>query len=107
MGLYVYILKCSDDSFYTGVTNNIENRVEMHNSGMNKDAYTHCRRPVSLEWFNYFPSNMEAIRWEKKIKGWTRKKKQALIDDKFDLLHELSECKNETNYKISLRLRSD
>ncbi len=99
MGLYVYILKCADESSYVGVTNSIESRVLIHNNDTNVSAYTYSRRPVNLVWFNHFESNMEAIKWEKKLKGWTRRKKQALIESNYELLHEFSECKNESNYK--------
>ena len=99
MGLYVYILKCSDDSLYVGVTNNTERRIQEHNSGLNPTAYTFKRTPVIMVWHNYFESNMDAIRFEKKLKGWSKKKKQALIDNKFDLIHEYAECKNLSNYK--------
>jgi putative endonuclease len=54
-----------------------------------------------LKWQNLFLNNIEAIKWEKKIKGWTRKKKEALIEGKFDLLHELARCKNNSFAKKS------
>ena len=94
MGLFTYILRCSDDSFYVGVTNSMAVRLQQHNSCMNSSCYTAKRVPVILVWYNYFDSNTEAINWEKKLKGWTKKKKQALIDQKFDLLHEYSKCQN-------------
>ena len=97
--LSVYILKCSDNSYYVGVTNNIVERLNDHNEGLNITAYTYSRRPVELVWSNKFQSELEAIMWEKKLKGWTRKKKEALIAGKYDILKLLAECKNETNYK--------
>ncbi|WP_317133615.1 GIY-YIG nuclease family protein [Flavobacterium sp. GSA192] len=77
---FVYILKCADDSFYTGITNNLERRLSEHNAGIDKDAYTFKRRPVELVWFEMFTEPTQAIMIEKKIKGWSRRKKQALID---------------------------
>ena len=78
---YVYILKCKDDSFYTGITNSIERRLYEHNVGIDKDAYTYSRRPVELVWFEMFTDPNQAIMIEKKIKGWSKRKKQALIDE--------------------------
>lgn len=98
-GLTTYILKCTDNSYYTGVTNNIQRRLEEHNQGRNQGCYTFKRRPVVLVWHNLFQSKLKAISWEKKLKGWTRKKKEALIEGKIQLLNELSECKNESHYK--------
>jgi putative endonuclease len=97
--LIVYILKCSDDSYYTGITNDLNRRCAEHEKGQDTNSYTFSRRPIKLVWSNKFHSELEAIRWEKKLKGWTRKKKEALIENKFEILQELAECKNKTNYK--------
>ncbi|HQQ93684.1 MAG TPA: GIY-YIG nuclease family protein [Bacteroidia bacterium] len=100
--LSVYILKCSDDSYYTGVTNDVQRRVYEHNHSSKDFSYTNSRKPLTLVWQRAFPSAMEAIRWEKRIKGWSRKKKDALISGHYELLHELSICMNEShsdNYK--------
>jgi putative endonuclease len=88
--LQVYIALCSDGSFYTGVTNNIERRIEEHNKGLNHSAYTYPRKPVKLVWASEKMEELYAISWEKKIKGWSHAKKQALIDGDFDKLPELS-----------------
>ena len=93
---YVYILKCKDDSFYTGITNSIERRLYAHNVGIDKDAYTYSRRPVELVWFEMFTDPNQAIMIEKKIKGWSRRKKQALIDEDWDKLVRFS--KNYTQF---------
>lgn len=95
---YVYILKCSDKSYYTGVTNNLERRMHEHNSGVNIDSYTHNRRPVEIVFFEGFISINQAIEFEKKVKGWTRKKKEAIIENNWDKLQELSVCLNETSH---------
>jgi putative endonuclease len=76
---YVYILKCSDKSYYTGITNNIERRLDEHNEGINDNAYTHDRRPVELVFTMEFNDVNEAIAFEKQVKGWSRKKKEAII----------------------------
>ena len=96
---YVYILKCADDSFYTGITNNIELRLQQHQSGLDKDSYTYQRRPVEVKFQQKFNDVLEAISFEKKIKGWTRAKKIALIKGDFNKLQILAECRNATHYK--------
>jgi len=93
---YVYILKCKDDSFYTGITNNLERRFYEHNIGNDIEAYTYRRRPVSLVWFEMFTDPTQAIIIEKQIKGWSRRKKQALVDEDWDRLVRYS--KNYTQY---------
>lgn len=87
---YVYIVKCSDNSYYTGLTNDVERRVNEHNSGLNPESYTHIRRPVELVFCYEFNDVNQAIIFEKQIKGWSRKKKEAIINDNWNLLPELS-----------------
>ena len=87
---WVYMLACGDDSYYTGVTNNLEERMAYHKAGLDKNAYTYRRRPVELVYAEEFSSIDEAIRWEKRIKGWSRKKKKALIDGDWGKLHVLA-----------------
>tara|TARA_R100000789_G_C2944733_1_gene133182 strand:- start:366 stop:677 length:312 start_codon:yes stop_codon:yes gene_type:complete len=96
---FVYILKCSDNSYYTGITNNLDRRLKEHKCGLNKNCYTFSRRPVDLEFFEEFHDVLQAIYFEKQIKGWTRLKKQALINGDFDRLQILAECRNATHYK--------
>ena len=86
---YTYILQCSDNSFYTGVTNDIERRVFEHQNGMNK-CYTSKRLPVKLVWCSEYIDFSSAIALEKQIKGWRRAKKIALINGNWDELIELS-----------------
>ncbi len=83
---FVYILKCSDNSFYTGFTNDIERRLGEHQSGRNKDCYTYNKRPLELVWFETFNDVLNAIEIEKQIKGWSRAKKEALIIQDWDRL---------------------
>ncbi|MFL9831974.1 GIY-YIG nuclease family protein [Flavobacterium sp. ST-87] len=96
---YVYILKCNDDSLYVGVTSDIERRLMEHNEGKYPEAYTHSRRPVELTFYQEFTEPNQAIEFEKKVKKWSRSKKQALIDGDFDSLQNLSECRNATHHK--------
>ncbi|NJB81690.1 GIY-YIG nuclease family protein [Wenyingzhuangia aestuarii] len=86
MFYYVYILKCSDDSFYTGITNNISRRLEEHQSAKCYNSYTSKRLPIKLVWVQEFTNPELAIAKEKQLKGWSRRKKQALIDEDYDQL---------------------
>ena len=95
---WVYILKCSDGSYYTGCTSNLEQRIQQHNF-KKYDNYTSTRLPVELVYSQQFSNINNAIATEGQIKGWSRSKKEALINGDFDLLHSLAECKNETSYK--------
>tara|TARA_R110000751_G_scaffold156704_1_gene262081 strand:+ start:2582 stop:2917 length:336 start_codon:yes stop_codon:yes gene_type:complete len=96
---FVYILKCSDGSYYTGLTNNIESRINQHNSGLNTESYTFKRRPLNLVFSQDFSDVNQAIHFEKKIKKWSAKKKTALINGDHNLLQILAECRNVTHYK--------
>ncbi|MEW7277970.1 GIY-YIG nuclease family protein [Aquimarina sp. 2201CG1-2-11] len=96
---YVYILQCSDDLTYTGVTNNVSRRFEEHQKGLNKNCFTYKRRPVELIFSQEFTNIKQAIYFEKKIKKWSAKKKIALSNNQFDLLQILSECRNATHSK--------
>ena len=89
MPFFVYILKCSDGSFYTGHTDNLEQRIGQHQNGYFK-GYTYKRRPVEFVWSENFSTRYEALEAEKRIKGWTRAKKQALIEGDWELLSELA-----------------
>ena len=99
---FVYIVKCSDKSYYTGVTNNVERRVYEHNNSLDDSAYTFDKRPVELVFYQPFQDVKQAIAFEKQVKGWTRKKKEALIEKNWDKIKELAVCINEashTNYR--------
>ncbi|MEO8761972.1 MAG: GIY-YIG nuclease family protein [Bacteroidia bacterium] len=104
--LYVYILKCCDNTYYTGVTNNPEKRLEQHNLGIDTNAYTYTRRPVEMLYYERFTDYNLAISWEKKIKKWSKNKKEALINGNWQKLKEETECKNQTSYRNTSRLRS-
>jgi putative endonuclease len=74
---FVYMLLCSDGSFYVGVTNNLELRIAQHELGIDTGCYTFKRRPFKLVYSSYFYDVYEAIAWEKQLKGWRRSKKEA------------------------------
>ena len=93
---YVYILKCANGKFYTGSTNDLEKRLAEHNMGEGAN-FTKKNLPVELVYTEEFSRIEDAFYREKQIQGWTRKKKIALIQGNFDKIHELAECKNETN----------
>ena len=87
---YVYILKCVDDTYYTGVTSNLNKRLFEHKSGAHLDSYTYKRRPVELRFYAEFTDINLAIESEKQIKKWSRAKKEALINNEFDKLPNLA-----------------
>ena len=72
---YVYILKCSDGSYYTGHTDNIEARISQHQQGLIKNCYTITRLPIIVVFSQTFGSRNEAFIAERKIKGWSKQKK--------------------------------
>ncbi len=102
---FVYILKCADGSYYVGLTNDLGRRLQEHGEGHVRSAYTYNRRPLDLVYqvdFNYIN---EAIAFEKQLKRWSRKKKEALIRGDWTSLKEYSKCVNGTshkNYRASL-----
>jgi predicted GIY-YIG superfamily endonuclease len=89
MAFYAYILHCADGSFYTGHTEDLENRIAEHEVG-HCGGYTRDRRPVQLVWSQDFDSRYEALSAERQIKGWSRAKKQALIDGDWERLSLLA-----------------
>ena len=91
--LFVYIVKCKDDSYYTGLTNNVEKRVVEHNSGLDENSYTYSRRSVKLLYSQEFSDMNQAIRFEKQVKSWSKAKKEALIEGDFEKLVKLSNKK--------------
>jgi putative endonuclease len=97
--LCVYIVQCSDGSYYTGVTNDVTRRIDEHNHGIDSTSYTFSRRPVALVYSSSFEDYMEAIAWEKHIKRWNRKKKEALMRGDENSLHMHAECKNDSHSK--------
>lgn len=76
---YVYILKCKDNSFYTGWTSDLSKRIQRHNLGLGA-KYTRSRRPVELIYFETFENKSEALKREYQIKQLSRKQKEKLIE---------------------------
>ena len=89
---YTYILRCSDDSYYTGSTNDIDKRIAQHQAGEGAN-YTKKRLPIELIYFEEFQRVDEAFLREKQIQGWSRAKKEALIKGNFQKLQEASKSK--------------
>jgi putative endonuclease len=83
---YVYILECSDGSYYTGIARNPYHRIEVHNAGRGP-AWTRKRRPVVLKFCQELPSKSAARRREIEIKGWRREKKQRLFGGELNTVH--------------------
>ena len=87
---WVYILKCADSSYYTSHTDNLENRFLQHSKKLIPSCYTATRLPVALVFFQTFETRYEALSLERQIKGWSRRKKEALIADDWNLLSKYS-----------------
>lgn len=87
---HIYILQCSDNSYYIGVTNSLNKRILEHQEGKDNQSYTFNKRPLKLVFNAGFTDIEIAIAMEKKIKGWTRSKKECLIRGDFELLPALS-----------------
>lgn len=95
---WVYILVCADGSYYTGSTKNLESRLAQHQAGEGAN-YTKIRLPVSLVYLEEFQRIDEAFYREKQIQGWSRKKKEALINNLLEELHKLAKCMNDTHFE--------
>ncbi|MDZ7715052.1 MAG: GIY-YIG nuclease family protein [Balneolaceae bacterium] len=89
---WIYILECSDGTYYTGCTSDLEKRISQHKEGL-YDGYTSKRLPVKLIWNTEFRNISNAIDAERQVKGWSRSKKEALMKGDFDLLQELAQSK--------------
>ena len=90
---FVYILKCSDNSYYTGITSNLTERFLEHQNGIYPESYTFKRRPVELVFYSKFTNVEIAIEKEKQIKKWSKAKKEALINNEFEKLPNLAKKK--------------
>jgi len=91
--LYVYILKCSDGSYYTGLTNSLETRLKEHHAGRGT-LYTSARLPVRLVYTEQFSARWQAECRELQLKSWSRLKKEALINCDLGRLKELSRSRD-------------
>jgi TrmH family RNA methyltransferase len=101
MTFWAYVVRCADDSYYTGHTDNLERRIGQHNRG-EISGYTQTRRPVTLLWCQDFGSRQEALAAEFQVKGWSRRKKEALAREDWADLHDAAIPPRER----ALRLRS-
>ncbi|HAT9100694.1 TPA: GIY-YIG nuclease family protein [Legionella pneumophila subsp. pneumophila] len=91
---WVYILQCSDKSYYTGQTDNLEKRLTQHQDKMIPGCYTSTRLPIQLKFSQEFMSREEALSAERQIKGWSRRKKEALINGDWQALSDYSKRKS-------------
>jgi putative endonuclease len=91
MGAFVYMLRCSDDSFYVGSAtgDDLTRRIAEHQTGA-YPGYTYTRRPVRLVWSEHFDRITDAIAVERQLKGWARAKKEALIKGDWTRVQQLS-----------------
>ncbi|MBK7132354.1 MAG: GIY-YIG nuclease family protein [Bacteroidales bacterium] len=106
---YMYILLCSNGLYYTGSTIDLDKRMAEHQNGEGAN-FTRKHLPVVLVYYEEFDRIDDAFYREKQVQGWSRKKKEALINGEVNKLHKLSECTNETHFRnapdSSSRLRS-
>lgn len=93
----MYILECVDGSYYTGSANDLELRLQQHQNGEGAN-HTRKRLPVELVHYEEYDKIHKAFYREKQVQGWSRKKKEALINGDMNLLHKLSECKNGSHH---------
>ncbi len=89
MAAWTYLLLCIDGSYYTGCTTDLEKRLAQHQAGSH-GGYTATRLPVTLVWVGEFQTVLDAIDMERRIKRWSRIKKQALVRRDYDALPGLS-----------------
>ena len=87
---HVYMLKCSDGSYYVGSTRDLDQRLRQHDIGLGA-SYTRTRQPVELVWSFETERVTEAYALERQIHGWSRAKREALIRGDFDGLSRLSQ----------------
>jgi predicted GIY-YIG superfamily endonuclease len=88
---HLYILKCADGAYYIGHTDNIEQRLSEHHLGSISNCYTKTRRPLELVFLQDFPTRDAAFHAERQIKGWSRKKKEAFMQDNWEKIKELND----------------
>ena len=90
MSFWVYIIRCADGSYYTGHTDNLEKRIAEHTTGAITNCYTYKRHPLELVFSQDFALREEALTYERQIKGWSRKKKEAMINGDWTEVSHLS-----------------
>ena len=89
----MYILRCSDGSYYTGSTRDLESRLYEHQNGLGA-VFTKKRLPIKLVYCEEFERIDDAFYREKQVQGWSRAKKEALIRGQYDLLPKLAKTRN-------------
>ena len=94
---WVYIVECKDGKYYTGITSNLEQRIAQHNVGFFPRCFTYMRRPVVLRFSRHFTDVRNAIDMEKQLKGWSRKKKEALFRGDFEEIQKLARAKSKSD----------
>lgn len=92
MPFWVYMLRCRDGSFYTGHTDNLDVRISAHQTG-ETGGYTASRLPVEIVYTQQFTTREEALAAERQLKGWSRKKKEAMLRGDWDEVKRLSRKK--------------
>jgi putative endonuclease len=96
-GAYLYILRCADSSYFVRTTRKrLEERVAEHNAGQH-GGYTAARRPVALAFAQHFENITDAIAAERQVKGWSRAKKEAVIEGEWHRLPELAKRRQASN----------
>ncbi len=88
---FVYMLRCADGSYYVGHTDDLERRITEHRHGLHADGYTGTRLPVRCVFVQELVTRDEAREAERRIKGWSRAKKEALIARDWNRIHELAQ----------------
>ncbi|MBV8333175.1 MAG: GIY-YIG nuclease family protein [Candidatus Eremiobacteraeota bacterium] len=87
---FVYMVRCTDGTYYVGMTNDGDRRIAEHNLGLDRGCYTFSRRPVVLVYSEHFNDVWDAISSEKKLKGWSHAKKSALVRGDWKLIGALA-----------------
>ena len=95
---YMYILECSDGSYYTGSARSLQRRLWQHENGL-ACKHTAKRLPVKLVYFEEYALVDDAFNREKQVQGWSHAKKAALILKNPMDMHRLAECRNESHSK--------
>ncbi len=90
---WLYILKCADQSYYTGHTDSLDVRLAQHEAGAISNCYTATRRPVVLVYWAAFASREEALAAEIQVKGWSRRKKEAMMMGDWKMVSQLAMSK--------------
>ena len=94
---HMYILECVDGSYYTGSTTDLARRLEQHQRGEGA-RHTAKRLSVKLVYCEFFDRVVDAFTREKQVQGWSRKKKEALVAEDTNSLHEFAACQNGSHF---------